>query len=344
MNPYSSLPSKSFWKYFKKKNFDLSFFINEETQRDFVTKKIASAGSCFAANVAVHLQSTSTEYLFEEQKHPFIANIKNSYNYESYSARYGNIYSTRQLLQLIKRAKGTFIPDEIIWYNGKELNDPFRPGINFKNFTESEFYFDNKLHLEAVKRAVVRCDTFIFTLGLTEVWMNKKDKSVYPSCPGVIAGTFDPTKYELLNLTVNDISKDLQEINDELQEINPKIKVLITVSPVPLVATANLNNIVLSNQYSKSKLLVAAHEAVAANSNMYYFPSYEMIIGSHTENNFMDDKRNVKPEVVTNVMKIFKKQFNIIDTKTDKNENKNNLSRYLNDECEEISYEKFTND
>ena len=77
---------------------------------------------------------------------------------------------------------------------------------------------------------------------------------------------------------------------------------------------------------------------------MYYFPSYEMIIGSHTENNFMDDKRNVKPEVVTNVMKIFKKQFNIIDTKTDKNESKDNLSRYLNDECEEISYEKFTND
>lgn len=344
MNPYSSLPSKNFWKHFKKKNFDLSFFIDEETQRDFVTKKIASAGSCFAANVAVHLQSTSTEYLFEEQKHPFIANIKNSYNYESYSARYGNIYSTRQLLQLIKRAKGTFIPDETIWYNGKELNDPFRPGINFKNFTESEFYFDNKLHLEAVKRAVVRCDTFIFTLGLSEVWMNKKDKSVYPSCPGVIAGTFDPTKYELLNLTVNDISKDLQEINDELQEINPKVKFLITVSPVPMVATANLNNIVLSNQYSKSKLLVAAHEAVAANSNMYYFPSYEMIIGSHTENNFMDDKRNVKPEVVTNVMKIFKKQFNIIDTKTDKNESKNSLSRYLNDECEEISYEKFTND
>jgi len=344
MNPYSSLPNKNFWKHFKKKNFDLSFFIDEETQRDFVTKKIASAGSCFAANVAVHLQSTSTEYLFEEQKHPFIANIKNSYNYESYSARYGNIYSTRQFLQLIKRAKGTFIPDEIIWNNGNELNDPFRPGINFKDFSESEFYFENKLHLEAVKRAVVRCDTFIFTLGLTEVWMNKKDKSVYPSCPGVIAGTFDPTKYELLNLTVNDISKELQEINDELQEINPKIKFLITVSPVPMVATANLNNIVLSNQYSKSKLLVAAHEAVAANSNMYYFPSYEMIIGSHTENNFMDDKRNVKPEVVTNVMKIFKKQFNIIDTKTDKNESNDRLSRYLNDECEEISYDKFAID
>jgi hypothetical protein len=344
MNPYSSLPSKNFWKHFKKKNFDLSFFIDEETQRDFVTKKIASAGSCFAANVAVHLQSSSTEYLFEEQKHPFIANNKNSYNYESYSARYGNIYSTRQLLQLIKRAKGTFIPDEIIWYNGKELNDPFRPGINFKNFTESEFNFDNKLHLEAVKRAVVRCDTFIFTLGLTEVWMNKKDKSVYPSCPGVIAGIFDPTKYELLNLSVNDIFNDLQEINDELQEINPEIKFLITVSPVPMVATANSNNIVLSNQYSKSKLLVAAHEAVATNSNMYYFPSYEMIIGSHAESNFMDDRRNVTSEVVTNVMKIFKKQFNIIDTNTDKSDRKINLSSYLNDECEEISYEKFTND
>jgi hypothetical protein len=69
-----------------------------------------------------------------------------------------------------------------------------------------------------------------------------------------------------------------------------------------------------------------------------------MIIGSHAESNFMDDKRNVTPEVVTNVMKIFKKQFNIIDNNNDKTDRKINLSRYLNDECEEISYEKMIND
>ncbi len=341
MNPYSSLPSKSFWKNFKKTNFDFSFFIDEEIQRHFTTKKIASAGSCFAANVAVHLQNTSTEYLFEEQKHPFISNIKNSYNYESYSARYGNIYSTRQFLQLIKRAKGGFNPDENFWRNGNELSDPFRPGIEFKNYTEPEFNFEKKLHLEAVKRTIVGCDTYIFTLGLTEVWMNKKDKSVYPSCPGVIAGTFDPAKYELLNLTVIDISNDIQEINYELLEINPKIKLILTVSPVPLTATANSNNVILSNQYSKSKLLVAAHEAVKNSSNIFYFPSYEMIIGSHAETNFLDDRRNVKTEVVAKVMNMFKKQFNINDIKTDNSNINNNLSRYLNDECEEISYERF---
>jgi hypothetical protein len=344
MNPYKFLPDESFWKNFKKNNFDLNFFINEETRSNFVTKKIASAGSCFAANVAVHLQNTSTEYLVEEKKHPFISNIRNNYNYESYSARYGNIYSTRQFLQLVKRAKGKFRPKESIWNNGQEINDPFRPGINFKNFTQSEYDLDNKIHLEAVKRAIVRSDTFVFTLGLTEVWINRSDGSAYPSCPGVIAGSFDHAKYELLNLTAEDVSRDLQEINDELTEINPSVKIILTVSPVPMVATANSNNIVLSNQYSKSKLLVAAHESVKANSNMSYFPSYEMIIGSHASENFMDDNRNVKQEVVGEVMRVFKKQFNINDVHNKKVKSQNNLSKFLNDECEELSYEKFIDD
>ena len=66
-----------------------------------------------------------------------------------------------------------------------------------------------------------------------------------------------------------------------------------------------------------------------------------MIIGSHAETNFLDDRRNVKTEVVAKVMNMFKKQFNINDIKTDNSNIDNNLSRYLNDECEEISYEKF---
>jgi hypothetical protein len=77
---------------------------------------------------------------------------------------------------------------------------------------------------------------------------------------------------------------------------------------------------------------------------MSYFPSYEMIIGSHASENFMDDNRNVKQEVVGEVMRVFKKQFNINDVPNKKVKSQNNLSKFLNDECEELSYEKFIDD
>lgn len=339
MNPYKNLPSESFWKNFKNNNFNLEFIINKNIRNSFHPKKIASAGSCFAANVAIHLQDTSTEYLREEVKHPFVSSFISRYNYESYSARYGNVYSSRQLLQLVRRAKGNFTPSETIWKNGKEIKDPFRPGLNFNGFTLDEYLLDNEIHLKAVKRVISNCDTFIFTLGLSEVWCSKEDKAAYPSCPGTIAGIYDSNKHELINLTVEQIISDLNEVNSEMIEINPKLKFLLTVSPVPMIATANANNIVLSNQYSKSKLIVAAHETVAANSNMQYFPSYEMIIGSHANSNFLDDKRNVKSEVVTEVMKIFKYQYNIQDLEKNPHIENMNLSKYLNSECEELAYE-----
>jgi len=339
MNPYRDLPPESFWKNFKKTNFDLNFFIDKNLVNVVNPKFIASAGSCFEANVAIHLKNTSAKYIYEEQKHPFLSSVENKYNYDSYSARYGNVYSSKQLLQLVRRAKGKFSPSEIMWKSGDGVKDPFRPGLNFDGFTEAEYLLDIELHLKAVERVISNCDTFIFTLGLSEVWVNRVDESAYPSCPGVIAGVFDPEKYELINLDVDEIINDLNLVNDELKELNPKINFVLTVSPVPMVATANATNIVLSNQYSKSKLIVAAHGVVAKNSNMHYFPSYEMIIGSHAKDNFLDDKRNVKPEVVTEVMEVFKNQFNINNLDIISNDDKDLISKYLDGECEEMAYD-----
>ena len=65
------------------------------------TDKIVSAGSCFAQHIARHFLLNGFNYLVTETAHPILsADMAADFNYGLYSARYGNIYTTRQLLQL----------------------------------------------------------------------------------------------------------------------------------------------------------------------------------------------------------------------------------------------------
>ena len=73
------------------------------------TDKIASAGSCFAQRISEALQSSGYTYFVTEEGPPFLsAERKHELGYRIYSARYGNIYTARQLLQLFDRAYGEF--------------------------------------------------------------------------------------------------------------------------------------------------------------------------------------------------------------------------------------------
>src|SRR5262249_55517296 len=104
-------------------------------------------------------------------------------------------------------------------------------------------------------------DVFIFTLGLTEAWESVADGSVYPICPGVSGlGKFDKQKYRFANYSVSSIVSDLRAAINMIREHNDRIKIIITVSPVPLIATAEDRSVLVSTTYSKSALRVAAEE------------------------------------------------------------------------------------
>lgn len=50
-------------------------------------------------------------------------------------------------------------------------------------------------HLAQVRALFNGTEVFIFTLGLTEAWAHRASGTVYPTCPGVVAGEFDPETY-----------------------------------------------------------------------------------------------------------------------------------------------------
>jgi hypothetical protein len=266
-----------------------------------------SAGSCFAANLVPYLEQHGLTYLRTEYVHPFYRDIPaENLSYGHFSAGYGNVYTARQMLQLLLRSQGQFRPVEDRWQQDGIVVDPFRPGLKYTARSDREFDALTAQHLAAAAAAFQQCDVLIFTLGLTEAWVCIEDGSVFPSCPGTIAGTFDPTKYAFYNFKTDEIIADLNKFIVELRAINPKVRLILTVSPVPLVATASGNHVLLATTYSKSVLRVAAEEVACGNADVCYFPAYEIVTGPQGPERFFEaDRRSVSKEAVDLVMYAF---------------------------------------
>ena len=65
--------------------------------------KIATAGNCFAQHVGKHLKLNGFNVLDTEKSPNYLPKNKaQNFGYEIYSARYGNIYTSIQLLELTK--------------------------------------------------------------------------------------------------------------------------------------------------------------------------------------------------------------------------------------------------
>ena len=275
------------------------------------TDRIATAGSCFAQHVARRLRAAGLSVLDTEPAHSILsAATAEAFGYGVYSARFGTIYTTRQLLQLLRRAYGRFTPQEGEWEEDGRLFDPFRPVIQPRGYpTRKEFELDRRRHLAAVREMFETATVFVFTLGLTECWRSRLDGAVYPLCPGVAAGEFDPERHEFHNLSVQETIEDLDAFLVELRAVNPDVRVILTVSPVPLAATAEPRHVWTSTTASKAVLRVAAEE-ISRRPGVTYFPSYEVVTSPAARGAYyQDDLREITVEGVDHVMRLFFKHM-----------------------------------
>jgi len=311
-HPYKSLESRAFWRaaVAEKSPFDISELYRKKfaiTPRD----KISTAGSCFAQHIGRRLKASGFRYVDLEPGPGLLPRARRAdFGYGIFSARYGNIYTTRQLLQLFLRAFGEFKPSDDIWMRDGRYYDAFRPTIEKNGFASKDELLRARDHTFAmVRRIFSNSHVFVFTLGLTEAWVSREDDSVYPVCPGVEAGSFDPDRHEFRNFKFIEIESDLQNLMDRAKAINPGLRFLLTVSPVPLTATASGQHVLLATTHSKSVLRSVAGELAARNDFVDYFPSYEIITAAPMRSMFFDPNlRSVNPAGVDLVMRHFFQQ------------------------------------
>src|SRR5438477_11249106 len=101
--------------------------------------------------------------------------------------------------------------------------------------------------------------------------MNKKTCRVYPTAPRTIAGDFDPEIHAFKNLHAREMHKDLARFRNVIRKRNPGVRMISTVSPVPLTATASDHHVLLATTYSKSVLRTVAGALADNHQDADYF-------------------------------------------------------------------------
>lgn len=311
-SPYSELSAKSFWRTGVSEAHPLSV-------ADLYTRKfplltgdaIATAGSCFAQHVAKYLRGNGYSIMDVEPPPPTLpAEIAKKFGYRVYSARFGNIYTVRQLLQLARDAESGFVSEDDVWTRGDRFYDALRPNVEPDGFESLEETLAlRRDHLAKVLKMFKEMNVFIFTLGLTEAWIDRRGGRVFPTAPGTIAGEYDPEIHAFKNFTYGEIHDDFEAFLALLRGWNPRVRIILTVSPVPLTATASDDHVLVATTYSKSVLRAVAGHLAASHDHIDYFPSYEMVASPFSKGFFYDaNLRTVNPAGVAQVMRVFFEQ------------------------------------
>ena len=280
-HPYSSLPDEAFWRTAVSEPglFGLSNLWSSKWQLPS-DARFATYGSCFAQHISRALRERG-RYWVDAEPAPgrTPAKLARRYNYGVYSSRTSNIYTAAQLARWISLAECASRIDEIeFWQDADGVKDSLRPSIEPQGFASAaEAKSCLMTTASAFQRSVADADVFVFTLGLTEGWENRETGQPYQMCPGTVGGKFDPQRHVFRNYAYPEIYQTLDTALSKMKTWNPELRFLLTVSPVPLTATATGAHVLVSTHYSKSTLRAVAGDLAQANDWVDYFPSYEMI-------------------------------------------------------------------
>lgn len=308
-SPYAELPPRNFWRH-GVANQHMAEIDDLYRPKFEITKDMAivTAGSCFAQHIARNFRARGYNVLDGEPTPLGMpADVASKYGFGMYSLRYGNIYTSRELWQMWQEALGRFEPACPVWEKDGAYYDAFRPNIEPDGLASAELVAESRhRHLRRMFKTYRQADVFVFTFGLTETWEHIETGTIYPTAPGTIAGSYDPSRFRFKNLTFNETYNDFLRFRLELKKRKPDVKFLVTVSPVPLTATADEHHVLTASTYSKSVLRAVAGQLAEQHDDIDYFPSYEIVTAPSSRGFFFESNmRNVSSTGVRMVMDLF---------------------------------------
>ena len=279
----------------KNLNLLLKQYIQKEFSKiDFnIEKKMAAMGTCFAEEISKFLSNKKLNY------------IKKETNVFNFSANWGRVYTTSNLHQIVKYSND--INSEIfVEQNEKGFFEPIRDHVCGYFKTEKELLENIKNHRKISNEILKEVDVLFITLGQTEVWYDNQKKFFWGNTPS----------YDILKKNKNDrhTSKELsfeenyfflKESINLLKKINSKIKIIITLSPVPAKATFKKSNIIIKSFSGKALLKCVIDKILNEYKNeILYFPSFEMVICDNLVN-FQEDNRHVSQSKIDEIFSNF---------------------------------------
>ena len=270
-------------------------------------------GSCFANEIRKSFAKSGSFKMLpivdQSIKDCFCDYFRNSYivNNQWDIMPHFQYYNTFSILLEFEKAFKIWSQDNSDYFKCKGYGtendvyvDPYRRYIEAKSI--DDFIKIKNSMDESYKYAIFNSDVIIITLGMTELFKRKDNNRAI--CQ------FEPRLKDHIYFENSNFESNYNNLNKicELIFSNfPEKKLVVTVSPIPLLQTFRNCDIFIANTQSKSTLRAVIGELESKWSNLFYFPSYE--ISMNYNDGFEDDKRHVKPELADFIIKSFTNSF-----------------------------------
>ncbi len=223
----------------------------EESQIDY-SSKILLLGSCFSENIG----SKFDYFKFQNSQNPF-----------------GVIFNPVSIEKLIYRAieNETFSEEDIFQHHG--IWKCFETHSELSSLDKAEFLKKLNSALLHLREALFSSTHIIFTFGTSWVYRHIESDEIVANCHKLPQRNF--TK-ELLSIET--ISKSIQNTIEKISTVNPNVSIITTVSPV-----RHIKDGFAENSLSKAHLLAAIHQLLnqqskIVNQKYSYFPSFEIMM------------------------------------------------------------------
>jgi len=260
---------------------------------------IYAIGSCFARNVEKALEGAGLRVLSREFDLGEIgATLEDG-------ANFFNKYSIHSVLNEVRWAleRDTFPGADLLYPIGTDRYIDAQLGMARLDFDVDTILAFRHRYLDALA-AVKDADVVILTLGYVETWFDNTLGLYLNVAPPMQAIKAEPARFEFRVLSYHDILAGLDELHALLMKHRTKpLKMLVTVSPVPLLATFRDMDVLVANAYSKSVQRAALDEFLMGKAGVDYFPSYEFVtLSNPTVAWSRGDYRHVSQDVINRIM------------------------------------------
>src|ERR1700693_3953465 len=269
--------------------------------------KFYAIGSCFARGLEYSLRSRK---IAVESAAPEFARLV-PVNKEPSGLGFINKYNTFSILNELRWAlepAAAFPVKSIAQVTETTWSDPHTsPTLKLVGFEET---LERRALLQTVTKRVTNCRAVILTLGLVEVWRDIEADVYLNQTPIPSLFKTQPHRYEFHLTSFAQNWANLEAIHALLSRYgHPDLHIVVTVSPVPLLATFSKMDVVLATSYAKSLLRAVAQEGAAAHENVDYFPSYEIVQNSQRDAIWEPDLIHVKVAGLHHIMEVFLQSY-----------------------------------
>jgi tetratricopeptide (TPR) repeat protein len=165
-------------------------------------------------------------------------------------------------------------------------------------------------------QAIKSSNVFILTLGVAPAFFDRETGNFVLPRPSALNSRALAEKYQFRTTGVAENVDNVRYLIDFVRSLAPEIKIVVTVSPVPLQASFEFESAVQADCLSKSTMRLVAHEVVNNSDipNIFYWPSFEIFrwAGSNASDFYAADDGaawHVSEDKVSGTIRAFVEMF-----------------------------------